>query len=118
MKLCREGRHAAAILGLTLVPALPATDATSAAAWQRLRARSAETLNALARVEIDALEMEPGVVELSFAEFFEPVGEGGLEYTARLRSLAGKRVRLSGYMVREERRHRGLFLLARRSAPA
>lgn len=43
------------------------------------------------------------VVDLAFTEFFhQPVGPRGLEPTARLLSLAGKRVRLTGYLVQAE----------------
>jgi hypothetical protein len=109
-----------AIVGsiLTAVPHIMAADAVSATAWQRFRVRSVETLNALARLENDSAGRDADATVLSFQEFFEPVGDGGLEYTARLRSLAGKRVRLTGYMVREERRYRGLYLLAPHASTA
>jgi hypothetical protein len=52
------------------------------------------------------------VTDLSFSEFFAPIGDRGLEFTETLRALAGKRVRLVGYMVREQGRPPGLFLFA------
>lgn len=43
-----------------------------------------------------------GVADLAFTEFFQmPVGPRGLEFTDRLRSLDGKKVRLLGFMVRQ-----------------
>jgi hypothetical protein len=43
------------------------------------------------------------VEELRFADFFKlPVGPEGLELTPSLRALDGKRVRVLGYMVRED----------------
>jgi hypothetical protein len=53
-----------------------------------------------------------GVTELRFSEFFvSPVGERGLELTEKLKALDGKRVRILGYMVREEHAQQGSFLL-------
>ena len=55
----------------------------------------------------------PGVTDLKFNEFFVmPVGPLGLEATAKLRSLDGKRVRMLGYMVRQEKPPVGTFLFA------
>lgn len=57
--------------------------------------------------------LPPGVTELKFSEFFvSPVGPRGLELTDRLLSLDGKRVRILGYMVRNERGLPGQFLFA------
>ena len=50
-------------------------------------------------------------MDLAFAEFFEPIGDRGLEYSAKLRALEGKRVRLVGYMIREPERAPGIFRL-------
>lgn len=53
-----------------------------------------------------------GVSELKFSEFFvRPVGDRGLEVTEKLFKLDGKRVRILGYMVRQEAPSPGLFLL-------
>jgi hypothetical protein len=55
----------------------------------------------------------PGVSDLKFNEFFAlPVGPLGLEPTEKLRSLDGQRVRLCGYMVRQEKPPVGTFLFA------
>jgi len=54
-----------------------------------------------------------GVAELKFNEFFvQPVGKRGLELTPRLRGLDGKRVRILGYMVRQEQPPPGRILLS------
>jgi len=50
--------------------------------------------------------------EIRFDELFKPIGPGGLEYSDRLRSLEGIRVRLRGYMVAREAAPPGTFLLA------
>ena len=56
--------------------------------------------------------LEPGTTELKFGEFFaSPIGPRGLELTKKLRGLQGKRVRLLGYMVREEQAAIGRLLL-------
>jgi hypothetical protein len=55
----------------------------------------------------------PGVTDLKFNEFFVmPVGPLGLEPTKKLRFLEGRRVRMLGYMVRQEKRTIGTFLFA------
>ena len=54
-----------------------------------------------------------GVTDLKFNEFFVmPVGALGLEPTQKLRSLDGQRVRMLGYMVRQEKPPVGTFLFA------
>ena len=54
-----------------------------------------------------------GVTELKFSEFFvTPVGPRGLDLTDKLRGLDGQRVRILGYMVRQEEPPAGSFLLA------
>ena len=54
-----------------------------------------------------------GVTELKFSEFFvSPIGERGLTLTEKLRGLDGQRVRLLGYMVRQEEATPGKFLFA------
>jgi len=43
-----------------------------------------------------------GVTELSFRGLFRfPAGPAGIDYTERARALAGKKVRITGYMVRQ-----------------
>ena len=54
-----------------------------------------------------------GVAELKFSEFFvSPMGDRGLTLTKKLRGLDGKRVRLLGYMVQEEKPTPGVFILS------
>jgi len=85
------------------IPDLPQTSLRPA--HSNVRA-SAATTNALPA-------LPPEVTELKFNEFFrQPVGPRGLELTATLRALAGRRVRLVGFMVREHEASRtGSFLL-------
>jgi hypothetical protein len=55
----------------------------------------------------------PGVAELKFREFFRlPIGPRGLEPSAKLQSLDGKRVRLIGYMADREEPASGFFTFA------
>src|SRR5262245_25084060 len=90
----------------------PANDAVTTAAWQRLHGQAQRTLAALGNSSARLPVPDAGVADVSFREFFAPAGDAGLEYSARLRELAGKRVRLVGYMVREPKRQRGVFVLA------
>jgi hypothetical protein len=56
-----------------------------------------------------------GVAELKFSEFYKlPVGPRGLEPTERLRSLEGKRVRILGFMARQDDPTSGALLLVPR----
>lgn len=56
--------------------------------------------------------VKAAAVELSTADFYKmPIGAYGLEPTPKLLSLDGQRVRIQGYMVREEEPVAGLFLL-------
>ena len=50
--------------------------------------------------------------EIQFDEIFSPIGAGGLEYSGKLRGLAGRRVSIRGYMVAREAAPPGTFLLA------
>ncbi|MGZ3238104.1 MAG: hypothetical protein ACXU8A_12085, partial [Burkholderiaceae bacterium] len=53
------------------------------------------------------------VTDLKFREFFKmPIGPRGLEPSAKLIDLSDKRVRLIGYMVRQETPTAGFFILA------
>ena len=53
------------------------------------------------------------ITELKFRDFFAlPIGPHGLVPSARLLGLAGQRVRVVGYMVRQEQPSPGLFILA------
>lgn len=71
---------------------------------------SKESANLIAPAELPPLPA--GVTELKFSEFFkQPVGSRGLEMTDKARSLDGKRVRILGYMVRQEKPVPHCFLL-------
>ena len=62
----------------------------------------------------DRLQLPPlaeGVTDLRFNEFFEKPGDYGLEYTAKIKSLDSKKVRLLGFMVNRCAHSPGLFLL-------
>jgi hypothetical protein len=57
--------------------------------------------------------LREGESELTFSEIFQkPVGPAGLEYTAKIRQLDGKRVRLLGFMVRRTRPSPGVIILS------
>lgn len=88
--------------------------APEALAWARYSAQSKLALSSLqASSSAAALPPAPeGVTDLAFAEFYGPIGDRGLEYSEKLRGLAGRRVRLVGYMVREQERAPGLYRLA------
>lgn len=54
-------------------------------------------------------------VNLAFKDFFQfPIGSNGLVYSHQLLDSNHKRVRLSGYMVQQEQKTPGLFLLSPR----
>jgi hypothetical protein len=53
-----------------------------------------------------------GVTDIEFTEFFGPIGDRGLELSAKLKSLEGKKVRLVGFMVRQTAPTPGVLLLA------
>ena len=98
--------------GLFAAPAGGSSGAPAAAAvWQRYVARSHEVLSSLNHDRAALAAPPAGVTELSFAEFFGPIGDRGLEYSAKLRALDGQPVRLVGYMIRETERAPGLFRL-------
>lgn len=53
------------------------------------------------------------VTDIKFSEFFKlPIGPRGLEPTEKLISLSGKKVRLLGFMAREEEPAPGVFIFA------
>ena len=54
-------------------------------------------------------------VNLAFKDFFQfPIGSNGLVYSHQLLDSNHKRVRLTGYMVQQEQKTPGLFLLSPR----
>lgn len=104
----------AAVLAFSFlsIDLLPAQDAVTTAAWRRLQSRSAQTLGALDRAAGPMNSAPNDATEISFAEFLAPAGDGGLEFSSRLRALAGQRVRLTGCMVRLPTALNGAFVLA------
>ncbi len=94
--------HLAVLAGIFAIVAVArGSDAQTSAAWARLQHRSAAAFRALARETFDLTAADPTAAQLSFSEFLLRAGDGGVEFSPRLKSLAGKRVRLSGYMVRQ-----------------
>ena len=82
-------------------------DLRSIALAQRLALKATPEASTAANVSA------PDVVELRFAEFFRaPAGALGLEFTDRLRALDGKRVRIVGYVVGQDKPSPGRFILA------
>ncbi|MCI0586301.1 MAG: hypothetical protein L0323_05620 [Planctomycetes bacterium] len=75
----------------------------------------------LASLELGACRSEPRpsppeptrATDLRFSDLFEtPVGPRGLRYTETVRRLAGERVRMLGYMVRQDLPSPGVFLFS------
>lgn len=61
----------------------------------------------------EAKKTSPETTELSLREFYKfPIGPRGLEPTEKLLRLNGKRVQVTGYMVKEEEPTVGLLMLA------
>ncbi|HEY8994072.1 MAG TPA: hypothetical protein VIM71_05385 [Lacunisphaera sp.] len=95
------------LLALLALTALPAPSSASVLGWNA---------DALA-VDLDHAGKLPsapaGVTEIKFTEFYQrPVGPRGLELTAKARALAGHRVRLLGFMVRQDAPSPGVAILA------
>jgi len=84
--------------------------------WVQILSAQVGTTSPSARLKQTAPALPPlpaGVTELKFNEFFvTPVGPRGLELTDKLCRLDGQRVRILGYMVRQEEAPPGGFLLA------
>lgn len=103
-------------------PALaqPAADpAVASRAWRHFAAQSHLALSGLHSADrAPLLATREGVADLAFGDLFGPVGDRGLEFSAKLRGLEGRPVRLIGCMVRETARTPGGFLLASHPATA
>lgn len=68
-------------------------------------------LTATHLAEAQSRPMQPSI-DLKFFEFFKmPIGPRGLQPTEKLVGLDGKRVRILGYMAKQERPAAGMFLL-------
>lgn len=92
------------LLALVQVAAHVHDDAPKYQATRDLKAftKAPENLPALPR----------GVSELKFGEIFEPIGRKGLALSEKVQGLNGKRVRILGYMVRQNPPTPGRLLLA------
>ncbi|HUR60150.1 MAG TPA: hypothetical protein VM029_20675 [Opitutaceae bacterium] len=110
-----------ALLAMCVLPVLPCFaaqppshgSAAAAGVWQRHVARSHAVMSSLNQADPAELPLPPaGVTDLSFAELFGPIGDRGLEYSAKIRALEGQPVRLVGYMIRDQERAPGMFRLA------
>lgn len=54
--------------------------------------------------EVELPPAPEGVTDLRFNEIYRlPIGPAGLEFTEKVRSLDGKKIRLAGYMVKQSR---------------
>ena len=105
------------LIGVALLLAASASAQPAASAWQRFAAQSHAALAELHAHSSAVPSAAPvGVEELAFADLFGPVGDRGLEFSAKLRALEGRTVRMTGCMVRGTARLPGAFLLAARPA--
>jgi hypothetical protein len=78
------------------------------------RAESPRVLQPPAALQVRA-ELPPlaDTIDLKFRDFFAlPVGPRGLVPSQRLLGLAGQRVRIVGYMARQEQLSAGMFVVA------
>ncbi|HKB89955.1 MAG TPA: hypothetical protein VKC60_05495 [Opitutaceae bacterium] len=88
-------------------------DPVTARNWSRLSVISSQTLK-LENATKEKPTVDPLLTtlpELLFNQFFGPVGSYGLDYSDKLKSLSRKRVRVVGFMVREQERTPGVFML-------
>jgi hypothetical protein len=102
-------------LGLTALPATAHDNAPvdpATIAWAQAAKKARATLHS-SGVALPALPTPPdGVTDLKLDELFGPIGNRGLEYSAKARRLDGAHVRIVGFMVCQEQRQPGLFLLS------
>lgn len=82
-------------------------------AWSRSATQIRAALKSLRDAPPPLPPAPAGVTDITFADLFAPVvGPRGLEYSDRLRALDGRRVRISGYMVKQATPFAGVFLFA------
>lgn len=107
---------AAALAGVTLAPVARAgaghAHDRGAHVPRPQRLPLAEARAELRRVRDRAPTPPPGVTDVGPDELFGPIGDRGLAYSAKLRALEGRPVRIAGYMVRQDQPVPGLLLLA------
>ena len=77
-----------------------------------LMAQSRAALAEIEAVRPEIARPAEGVTDLAFSELFGPIGDRGLEYSEKIQALAGKRVRVIGFMVCDPERTGGQFRLA------
>jgi hypothetical protein len=94
------------------VPSGRPSDPVTARTWARFATMSAAAIKRAAVEPAVVPEALQGLPELSFSEFFGPIGAQGLEYSEKIRALAGQRVRVHGFMVQQSERVPALFLFA------
>lgn len=97
---------------LTLLPILGALAAAAALPPDARAQAPAPVLASAARAAAPAVP-EAEAAELRFEEFFRlPIGPLGLELSEKLKSLDGKRVRITGLMVNHVHANPRVFLLS------
>jgi hypothetical protein len=109
MRLSFRGALAAALLPVALSAQVAPS---SAAAWSRHVAKSNAAIADLNRATAEIPAALADATELKFSEFYGPIGDRGLEFSAKIHARVGKRVRLSGFMVREPSPAVGTFRFA------
>ena len=97
-----------------LVRRAPHSSITLASATEAPSATTSGTNELLSLVASNSFPpLPPDVTELKFNEFFrQPIGPRGLDFSEKLRSLEGRRIRILGYMVRQDQPAEHCFLLA------
>jgi hypothetical protein len=87
-------------------------DSSTKRAWSKFATQSAIALKQATAVPADVPDTMKDLPELSFKDFFGPIGPGGLEYSAKIKALNGQRVRVRGFLVQQTERSPALFLFA------
>lgn len=93
-------------------PRAAAPDRTTKQAWTQFVLRSQQLIKQASNAASDVPDGMSELPELTFAEFFGPIGAGGLEYSDKIKRLAGQRIRVRGFMVQQTERVPALFLFA------
>lgn len=112
MKTSVQYRHLVHVL--LLASGLSCSAAMAANVVDRPTPRASAMQSALAMpVPDEPSSPRENATDLKFHEFFKlPIGSRGLEPTEKLKSLAGKRIRMVGYMARQEVPTSGFFVLS------
>ena len=111
--------HRGLIAALALAPGLPlVAEATHDHSHEGhgmpagLRPSLGEAAAALRQARASLPPPPPGVADLDLGEIFDPIGDRGPSYSARVRALEGRAVRVLGYMVGQDQPVPGTILLA------